>query len=186
MVSTRMRRWISPRSRLAAERYQSPPDSAAPDVQWRYYLPRLVNRPQKLTVPRGDVGPLPLPEGDFTSCACGERPEPSYRSVPHRPPLQQPCVHLSMSVACVWSVCAPVWLILATPSRRSISPLNGPTPDATPLWDDVILRGLVRPAPRTDPRRNTPCGGDVILRGPCRSDSSRASPSEPSQTSHVP
>ena len=91
-----------------------------------------------------------------------------------------------MSVACVWSVCAPVWLILATPSRRSISPLNGPTPDATPLWDDVILRGLVRPAPRTDPRRNTPCGGDVILRGPCRSDSSRASPSKPSQTSHFP
>ena len=91
-----------------------------------------------------------------------------------------------MSVACVWSVCAPVWLILATPSRRSTSPLNGPTPDATPLWDDVILRGLVRPAPRTDPRRNTPCGGDVILRGPCRSDSSRASPSKPSLTSRFP
>ena len=73
-LSTRMRRWISPRSRLAAERYQSPPGSAAPDVQWRYYLPRLGNHPQKLTVPRGDVGPLPFPEGDFTSCACGERP----------------------------------------------------------------------------------------------------------------
>ena len=73
-MSTRMRRWISPRSRLAAE---GVPESAGfglpPDVQWRYYLPRLVNRPQKLTVPRGDVGPLPLPEGDFTSCACGER-----------------------------------------------------------------------------------------------------------------
>ena len=100
--------------------------------------------------------------------------------------LQRPCVHLSKSVACVWAVCAPVRLILASPSRRSVSPLNGPTPDATPLWDDVILRGLVRPAPRTDPRRNTPCGGDVILRGPCRSDSSRASPSEPSQTSLLP
>ena len=90
-----------------------------------------------------------------------------------------------MSVACVWSVCAPVRLNLATLSHRSMSLLIGPTPDATPLWDDVILRGLVRPAPRTDPRRNTPCGGDVILRGPCRSDSSRASPSEPLQTSSV-
>ena len=42
----------------------------------------------------------------------------------------------------------------------------GPTPDATPLWDDVILRGLVRPAPRTDPRRNTPCGGERHTKGP--------------------
>ena len=34
----------------------------------------------------------------------------------------------------------------------------GPTPDATPLWDDVVRRGLVGPAPRSDPRRNTPVG----------------------------
>ena len=47
----------------------------------------------------------------------------------------------------------------------------GPTPDATPLWDDVVRRGLVGPAPRSDPRRNTPCGGDVMLRGPCRTES---------------
>ena len=72
--------------------------------------------------------------------------------------LQRPCVHLSKSVACVCAVRIPAWHILMTPPHRSVSLPNGPTPDATPLWDDVIPRGLVGPALRSDPRRNTPVG----------------------------
>ena len=41
----------------------------------------------------------------------------------------------------------------------------------TPCGGDVMQGELVGPAPRSDPRRNTPCGGDVMLRGPCRTES---------------
>ena len=46
-----------------------------------------------------------------------------------------------------------VWMV---PLNRVVP--CGPTPDATPQWDDVVRRGLVGPAPRSDPRRNTPVG----------------------------
>ena len=79
----------------------------------------------------------------------------------------------SCSLLKVGGVCGPALQVSASCASRggcavSVSvvwmvPLNrvvpyGPTPDATPPWDDVMQRGLVGPAPRSDPRRNTPVG----------------------------
>ena len=85
-LSTRMRLWIFPRSLGFRPGGTKSAGFGRPGVQWSYYLPRLVNRPQKLTGPGGDVGLLPLPEGNFTSCACGERPylaTVAFHPVPH-------------------------------------------------------------------------------------------------------
>ena len=60
-----------------------------------------------------------------------------------------------ISVVC--GVCAVSFSIVRTVPPNRVVPY-GPTPDATPLWDDVVRRGLVGPAPRSDPRRNTPVG----------------------------
>ena len=67
-------------------------------------------------------------------------------------PALQASVICASRGGCAVSV-SVVWVV---PLNRVVP--YGPTPDATPPWDDVMQRGLVGPAPRSDPRRNTPVG----------------------------
>ena len=124
--------------------------------------------PPRMTVRRVTGGPSRCREETSHHVGASRDRYPlRQRSCPSSTPAT-PCSFLKVGGVCesvrrVLVCCASCVGGVVTFSIVGAVPLNhlvllGPTPDATPPWDDVIQRGLVGPAPRSDPRRNTPVG----------------------------
>ena len=121
--------------------------------------------PPKMTVRRAIGGPSRCrEEASHHVGALRDRYPLRQRSSPSSTPATS-CSLLKVGGVCeVPIICASrggggaasCSLVRTVPLNRVVP--YGPTPDATPLWDDVVRRGLVGPAPRSDPRRNTPVG----------------------------
>ena len=121
-------------------------------MQWLYCLSQARRQLSfQGDCPEGGRRSLPLPEGDFTSCGRVERPYPlRQRSCPSSTPATS-CSLLKVGGVCEISVicasrggCAAFFSIDRTVPLNRVVPHGHPTPDATPLWDDVMLRGLCR------------------------------------------
>ena len=138
--------------------------------------------PPKMTVRRVNGGPSRCrEEASHHVGALRDRYPLRQRSSPSSTPA------ISCSLLKVGGVCGPALQVSASCASRGgctvsfsvvrmvslnrVVPLRSDPRRNTPCGGDVMQGELVGPAPRSDPRRNTPRGGDVMLRGLCRTES---------------